>query len=74
MISLDNVALIITAVSAIVAAYFSYRATRKVETVHLLINSRMDELVRASEKAAHAAGMVEGAANVIAAKLNGDPA
>jgi hypothetical protein len=69
MISLDNVALIVTAVSAVVAAYFSYRATRKVETVHLLINSRMDELVAASEKAAHAAGVVEGVAQGLTAKV-----
>jgi hypothetical protein len=57
----DAVALIVTAIAAVLSAFYAWRATKKVETVHLMINSRMDDWIAAAEKVAHAAGVVEGA-------------
>ncbi len=58
--TLDNLAIIITAIAALLSAWFAFEARKKVETVHLLINSRMDELLSTTEKLAHAQGLAEG--------------
>lgn len=50
----------VTALAASVAAFQAYRARKKVEVIHIQINGRMDEMIAAAEKVAHATGVLEG--------------
>jgi hypothetical protein len=49
----------ITAIAAISAVAMSYRNSRKIEQVHISINSRMDQLLSATSDAARADGAKE---------------
>ncbi|MCU1492204.1 MAG: hypothetical protein JWM85_3609 [Acidimicrobiaceae bacterium] len=74
--TINNIALIVTALAAIASAYFAYRAVKRVETVHVLINSRMTELLDVSKELAKAQGVVLGRAEGISqtlSKMNGEP-
>lgn len=59
-----SVAPTIAAIGAIVIAWLgrnqSKRNAAHITGVHLLINSRMDELLKAARSESHAAGMAEG--------------
>jgi hypothetical protein len=56
---LAEIAQIITATAALGAVLVSLHNSRKIQEVHLSINSRMDQLLKAAEQAAHAAGAAE---------------
>lgn len=60
--SVGEAAQLMTAVAALVAALASLRNGRKIDVVHKATNSMKDELVAASAEAAHAAGVIDGAA------------
>ena len=60
----DTIVLVVTAVASVIAAVAALQARKHVETVHLLINSRMDQLLVASGKVANAAGRAEGIASM----------
>jgi hypothetical protein len=62
----SEVAQLITAVAAIGAVLMSYRNSRKIEQVHVSINSRMDQLLKTSGDAMKAEGVAEERANNIA--------
>jgi len=58
---------LISAVSALVAAYIAYLAKRgadmavaQAKTTHELVNSRMTELLALTKSSAHAEGVIEG--------------
>jgi hypothetical protein len=55
----SEIAQVITAAAALGAVIISARNGRKIQEVHLSINSRMDQLLKAAEQAAHAAGAAE---------------
>ena len=48
---------VISAIGSITAALIAYNTKRTVQGIHVQINSRMDELLRLTQTAAHAAGM-----------------
>ena len=52
---------LIAAIPATISAWATIRGNRKLETVHLQINSRMDELLRATAKESLALGKAAGA-------------
>jgi hypothetical protein len=54
-----DLAQMITAIAAIGAVCMSYRNSRKIEDVHISINSRMDQLLKASGLAQRAIGAEE---------------
>lgn len=51
---------IITAVAAIGALIVTFWNNQKIQEVHILINSRLDQLLAASAQAARANGVVQG--------------
>ena len=57
--SWGEVAQLVTAVSAVSAVLMSYRNSRKIEQVHVSINSRMDQLLKTNGDAMKAAGVAE---------------
>jgi hypothetical protein len=57
---------LITAIAAVGAVSMSYRNSRKIEQVHISINSRMDQLLKTSGDAMKAEGVAEERANNIA--------
>jgi hypothetical protein len=60
----DSIALVVTAVASIVAAFAAIEARKHVQEVHLLINSRMDQLLATTKEAATAAGLAAGLATM----------
>jgi hypothetical protein len=58
-ISFAEIAQLITALAALGAVIMSARNGRKIQEVHLSINSRMDELLRSARASARAAGIDE---------------
>lgn len=48
---------LITAAAALGAVLMSARNGRKIEEIHLLINSRMDELLKVTGESQHALGV-----------------
>jgi len=58
-ISFAEIAQLITAIAALGAVLMSVRNGHKIQEVHLSINSRMDELLKAASEAARAAGATE---------------
>lgn len=60
--TLQGVASVIAAVSALVAAYFTFKTRSAVEQVHVATNSMKDELVRATAKQNRAEGVLQGVA------------
>jgi hypothetical protein len=56
-LSWGDVAEMVVAVVAVFGAIQGWHNSRQINEVHLSINSRMDQLLRASEAAAHAAGV-----------------
>lgn len=54
-----EIAQIITALAAVGAVAMSYRNSRKIESVHVSINSRMDQLLLATNASAKAEGIKE---------------
>lgn len=56
----SNQTMVILAVIALVPAWFAYLAKRQAKQTHLLVNSRMDELLRLSKTASKAEGKLEG--------------
>ena len=52
---------LIAAIPATISAWATIRGNRKLETVHLQINSRMDDLLRATAKENLAIGRAAGA-------------
>jgi hypothetical protein len=61
---LDTVALVVTAAASIVAAFAAVQARNHVQQVHLLINSRMDQLLITTKEMATAAGVAQGIASM----------
>ena len=61
---LDTVALIVTALASMVAATAAVQARQHVQQVHLLINSRMDQLLNTTKELATQAGVAEGIASM----------
>lgn len=57
---LVDISVLLTALFSGVAAFAAVRASRKVQEVHLQINSRMDELVKLNKALGHAEGVIEG--------------
>ncbi len=51
-----DIVILVVGLSSLLAALISYWNNRKLETIHLSLNSRLDALVAASSKAAYAAG------------------
>jgi hypothetical protein len=49
-----------TLFSVFLSLFVSYRNSLKIQEVHLSINSRMDQLLKATGMASHAAGLAEG--------------
>lgn len=58
----QQIASLVSAVAAIGAVCMSWRNSRKIQSVHIDINSRMDQLLKATGSAAHANGLAEGRA------------
>jgi hypothetical protein len=54
-----DIASLITAVAALGGVLMGFRNSRKIQEVHLSINSRMDQLLLATKESAHAAGVNE---------------
>ena len=48
------------ALPAIVAAFYAWRAKSQVTRLHVQINSRMDDWLKAAQAVAHAEGVTEG--------------
>jgi len=46
-----------TLATAVIGVWASRRNAAKIAEVHLMINSRMDDLLKLTEQSAHAAGM-----------------
>jgi hypothetical protein len=65
---LQAVASVVSALAAIGAVCMSYRNSQKIQSVHVSINSRMDELLRVSGLAERARGVEEGRAGVKSGK------
>jgi hypothetical protein len=57
---LGDVAQVLTAIAAIGALLMSYLNSRKIQAVHIDINSRMDQLLTATDQASRAAGVEQG--------------
>lgn len=57
---LSGIASLISAIAAIGAVLMSLRNGRKIQEVHISINSRMDQLLQARGEASMAAGVVQG--------------
>ena len=59
-----SVAPTMASLGAVVIAWFGYRRSKsnatQISEVHLLINNRMDELLKAARSESHAEGMAEG--------------
>ncbi len=62
--ALDTIALVVTAVASIVAAFAAIQARSHVQQVHLLINSRMDQLLDKTKELATAQGVAQGIASM----------
>ena len=58
-ITFTEIAQLITAAAALGAVLMSVHNGHKIQEVHLSINSRMDELLKAASEAARAAGATE---------------
>lgn len=58
--NLSGIASLISALAAVGAVCMSARNARKIEQVHISINSRMDELLKARGDASMAAGVERG--------------
>jgi len=61
---LQGLASIVSAIAATGAVCMSWRNSRKIQSVHIDINSRMDQLLSTTGSAAHANGLAEGRAEV----------
>jgi hypothetical protein len=61
---IGQIAAIISAVAALGAVCMSWRNSRKIQSVHVSINSRMDELLRVTGLAERARGIEEGRAEI----------
>jgi len=55
-----DIASVIAALSALLAVLVSWRNAKKIQEVHVLINSRMSELLVSATRAARANGVVQG--------------
>lgn len=51
---------LVTFATAALALYASWRNGQEIQEIHISINSRMDELLALTKKAAHAEGVIEG--------------
>lgn len=49
-----------TFATAALSLYASWRNGKEIQEIHISINSRMDELLALTKKAAHAEGVIEG--------------
>jgi hypothetical protein len=49
-----------SAVGAFLAALLGWSNRKKIQEVHLTVNSRLDELIKTTKEKAHAEGRVEG--------------
>ena len=58
--SFGEIAQFITAFAALAAAILGYVTSRRIQEVHLSINSRMDQLLQVTGAEQHAAGVKEG--------------
>ncbi len=56
---LEHIAAIISALAASGAVYMSWRNSQKIQSVHIDINSRMDQLLQLTSTASHAEGRKE---------------
>ncbi len=61
---LDTVAILVTAAFSGVAALAAFQARNHVQQVHLLINSRMDQLLSTTKELATATGVAQGIASL----------
>jgi hypothetical protein len=59
-LAVHDFAEMITAVAAIGAVLMSFWNNRRIQDVHVLINSRMDMLLKATGVASHAEGVEQG--------------
>ena len=55
----EDIVHLIAAVGAVIAAVIGAVNSFRIQHIHVEINHRMDELLKTSEKAAHAAGREE---------------
>jgi len=55
-LTVGEIAQLLTALAAVGAVLMSYRNSRKIEQVHISINSRMDQLLKSSGEAEFAKG------------------
>lgn len=59
-IVIGDIAGVLTAIAALVAAVMSIRNSSKIKEVHISINSRMDQLLKEKGIASRAEGVIEG--------------
>jgi hypothetical protein len=62
---LAGIASMVSALAALGAVVMSYRNSKKIQEVHIDINSRMTELLRVSGQTAHAEGVVQGRGEIM---------
>jgi hypothetical protein len=59
---MQGITSVISALAAIGAVYMSWRNSQKIQSVHVDINSRMDQLLAETKLSAHADGVEQGRA------------
>ena len=60
MIDTASISQYVAAISALIAAYISYRNASHIQEIHLSINSKMDALLTSVKSESFAAGVLEG--------------
>ncbi len=56
VIESHDIAIVIVGLTSLLAAFISYLNSRKLDVVHIAMNSRLDALISSSNKVAYAAG------------------